>query len=77
MTQHEQETRPNAAPLTRWLMLASAGVYFVIIANALAEDHLPFDWRRMIGYLLLLAAMSACCWAFGWLQGRKSDRDRL
>jgi hypothetical protein len=71
------EIRPNAAPALRWLMLASAVGFYVIIALALSEDFLPYIPERMIGYLALVSACSVSAWAFGWLQGRLSDRGKL
>jgi hypothetical protein len=58
-------------------MLVSAIWFFVIIALCLADDYLPFDAKRMIGYLVLVAAFGGSSWAFGWLQGRESDREKL
>ncbi len=59
--------RPNATPAFRWLIAVSAIAFYVIIVLSLAEDHLPFDPGRMIGYLVEVAALAICCWAWGWL----------
>ncbi|MGA9770121.1 MAG: hypothetical protein WBV94_13860 [Blastocatellia bacterium] len=59
--------KPNAAPALLWLMAVSAISFYVVILVSLAEDHLPFDRGRMIGYLVEVAALAICCWAWGWL----------
>jgi hypothetical protein len=48
-------------------MAGSAVVFFVVMLISLAQDHLPFERGRMIGYAALTAALGGSCWAWGWL----------